>query len=180
MTTNNPSNERLDGIHGRPATPEEVAQRDGYVQGRTDESYTQNQMRAQDRAIAQSRANENAANGLMTGLLIALLAAGIGAALYFLTGDRTNVVPVSVPQTEKETVREKETTIIEREVQAPDVSLPDVQIDVPDVSLPDVNITNEAPAADAPAAEPATEPATKSVTEPAASEASGEATAETP
>lgn len=162
---NNPSDQGLEGVRGREATREEVARRDGYVQGRSDENYAQGTMRTQERMIAQERANDSAASGLLIGLLVALLAAGAGAALYFLTGDRTNVVPVSVPQVEKETTRE--TTIIEREVQAPDVSLPDVQVDVPDVNLPDVNITNEVPE---PAAEPEADSAPEPVAEPAAAE----------
>ena len=145
----------MSGIHGRPATPEEVAQRDGYVQGRSDEHYVQRNLRDQERVVAQSRANDNAASGLVFGLIIALLAAGIGAAFYFLSGDRTDVVPVAVPQIQKETTTEKETTVIERDSQ-PAVNLPDVQVNVPEVNVPDVNITNQTPAA--PAAEPVAEP----------------------
>lgn len=157
---NNPSAQGLSGVSGREATREEIARRDGYVQGRNDENYAQGALRTQERMIAQERANDSAASGMLVGLLIALLAAGAGAALYFFTGDRTNVVPVAVPQVEKETT--KETTIIEREVQAPEVSLPDVQVDVPEVNLPDVDI-NEA-------SEPVAEPEAKSEPEPAATE----------
>lgn len=173
MTTHNPDNENLSGVRGRPATPEEVAQRNGYVKGRSDEYATQNQMRAQERAIAQTHADNSAASGLLTGLLLAMLAAGVGAALYFLTGDRTNVTPAVAPQIERETVREKETTIIEREVSAPEVNIPDVRVNVPDVSLPDVNITNEAPAEEAApkAAEPAPAEAASEPQPEAASEA---------
>ncbi len=151
-----PSDQNLSGVRGREATPEEIAQRDGYVQGRTDENYVQQNLRGQERVIAQSRADDNAASGMLLGLFIALLAAGVGAALYFLGGDRT--APVAVPQIQKETTIEKETTIIEKDNSQPAVELPDVQVDVPDV-----NITNEAPAepaaqpeaaAPAPAAEP--------------------------
>ena len=111
--------------------------------------------------MLQSRADDNAASGLLLGLFIALLAAGVGAALYFLSGDRT--APVAVPQIQKETTTEKETTIIERDNSQPAVEPPDVQVNVPEVSVPevsapevnvpDVNITNEIPAE--PAAEPA-------------------------
>ncbi len=148
-TDNHPSDQNLDGVRGREATPEEIAQRDGYVRGRTDENYVQQNLRGQERGIAQSRADDNAASGLLLGLFIALLAAGVGAALYFLSGDRT--APVAVPQIQKETTTEKETTIIERDNSQPAVELPDVQVDAPDV-----NITNEVPAE--PAAEPAAEP----------------------
>lgn len=152
INNNNPSDPNISGVQGRPATPEEIAQRDGYVKGRTDEHYVQNNLRDQDRAVVQSRANDSAASGLVFGLIIALLAAGVGAAFYFLSGDRSNIVPVAVPQIEKETTTEKETTVIERESPQAPVSLPDVQVDVPDV-----NITNETPAAPAPEAAPALE-----------------------
>lgn len=174
MAATNSGSERLDNVQGRPATPEEVARRDGYVQGRNDEYVTQNQVRMQEHTVARTQSDNSAASGLLTGLLIASMAAGIGAALYFLMGDRTNVVPVSAPQIERETVREKETTVIEREAPTPDVSMPDVQIDVPDVSMPEVNITNEAPAEAAPAeaapaeAAPAPEAPAESEPQPAA------------
>lgn len=171
---NNPSHQNLDGVSGREVTPEEIAQRDGYVRGRSDENSVQNSLRGQDRAVAQAQANDNAASGLVFGLIIALLAAGVGAAVYFLSGDRT--APVAVPQIERQTTTEKETTIIEKDSPAPAVSLPDVQIDVPQVeapAVPDINITNQEPAAPAadPVAEPAAEPpaeiAPEAVGEPA-------------
>jgi len=163
-TNDNLSDPSLSGVKGRAATPEEAARRDGYVKGRNDENYTQSNLRAQERVVAESRSrareNDSAASGMLLGLIVALIAAGVGAALYFLTGDRTNsVVPVAVPQIEKETT-EKETTIIEREVSAPPVSLPDVQVDLPDVNVPDINVTNEASAPES-AAEPAAEPEPK-------------------
>ena len=168
---NNPSNENLDGVHGRPATPEEIAQRDGYVQGRNDENYAQRNLRDQERVVTQARANDSAASGMVFGLLIALLAAGVGAAFFFLSGDRTPA-PVAVPQIEKEKVTEKETTIIEKQAPAPAVSLPDVQVDVPEVEVPDINIQNEAPepaAQEPPAPEPAAQEAPAEAA-PAASE----------
>ncbi|MFK8185609.1 MAG: hypothetical protein AB8B99_19710 [Phormidesmis sp.] len=141
MTVNNtPNNKSLSGVTGRDASAGEVAQHNGYVRGRNDEYAVQRQARAQERTIAQSQANSSATSGLLAGLLLALLAGGIGAAVYFLAGDHNLPNPIAVPQTEKETVREKETTIIEREVPSPDVSLPDVQIEIPDVSLPDVSL----------------------------------------
>ena len=179
MTINNPSETNMNGVHGRPATPEEIAQRDGYVQGRNDEHSVQRNLRDQERVIAQSRANDNAASGLVFGLIIALLAAGIGAAFYFLSGDRTDVVPVAVPQIQKETTTEKETTVIERDSQ-PAINLPDVQVNVPEVNVPevnvpDVNITNQT--SPAPAAEPVAEPkaAPAPVAEPKAEAPAAEA-----
>lgn len=173
MTTpNNTSNSNISGVHGRAATPEEIARRDGYVQGRSDENYVQGSMRNQERAIARAEANDSAASGVLIGLSLAVLATLAGAAVYFITGDHTQVAPVAEPDIiERETVRENntETTIIERESAAPSPSVPDVQIDVPDVQLPDVNVTNEAPA------EPAAEP---KATEPEAAAPEAEAPAE--
>ncbi|MEL6813926.1 MAG: hypothetical protein AAFP03_03820 [Cyanobacteria bacterium J06598_3] len=146
---------------------EDAAKREAYVRGRNDENYVQKTVRSQERANAQRRVDESASSGVLVGMMIALLAAGVGAALYFLTGDRSNVVPVAAPQIEREVNNtEKETTIIEREVSVPDVSLPDVQVDIPDV-----NITNESPepaTAPEPIAEPAAE--SESVAAPAAAE----------
>jgi hypothetical protein len=157
--------QNLRGITGREATPEEVALRDGYVEGRNDEGYQQRDLRRQERAVVQAQANDQAASGMIFGLIVAVLAAGIGAAFYFLSGDRTNLVPVAVPQVQKET------TIIEKQspaapapaAPAPNVTLPDIRINVPEVKVPDVNITNEAPAQPAPAA-----PAPAAVEPPAA------------
>ncbi len=166
--------QNLHGITGREATPEEVALRDGYVEGRSDEGYQQRDLRRQERAVVQAQANDQASSGVIFGLIVAVLAAGIGATFYFLSGDRTNLVPVAVPQVQKET------TIIEKQSPAapapaaPNVTLPDVRINVPEVKAPDVNITNEAPpaqpsAAPAPAAPApaAPEPAAKVNPEPA-------------
>ncbi len=161
-SSNHPDNDNLDGVHGRPATPEEIAQRDGYARGRNDENYVQRNMREQERIIAQSRANDSAASGMVFGLVIALLAAGAGAAFFFLGGmgrDRPEITPAEAPQIQKEVI-EKETTIIER--QAPAVSLPDVQVDIPEIKVPDIDVTGESePAAEEPpaTAEPEAAPA---------------------
>lgn len=152
---NNLNDQPLPGVHGREATPEEIARRDGYVRGRSDETYVQGHLRNQERADAQARANDSAAGGMLFGIILAILAAGVGAVVYFLTGDRT--IPTPAPQVERERVIERETTIIERDNPAPAVELPDVQVDVPEVSLPDINITEEAPADSTEAPVPAAE-----------------------
>ena len=176
MAINNsdPANQDLSGVSGRPATPEEIAKREGYVQGRSDEDYVQRDLRSQEGAIAQSRSNDSAASGLIVGLLIALLAAGAGAAFYFLGGDRTPTAPATAPTVQKETIKEK--TIIEKQSPPPAVSLPDVKVTVPDVKVPDVNITNEVPpAAEAPpAAAPNATPDTSKATEQPAQQPAGQ------
>ncbi|MGB3765629.1 MAG: hypothetical protein WA947_03650 [Phormidesmis sp.] len=163
MAINNPNDPNIDGVKGREATPEEIARRDGYVQGRTDENYVQGAVRGQERVNAQAAANDGAASGLIVGLTIALLAAGIGAAVYFLSSPEPTPVAApeieQTPQVQKEVVREK--TIIERETPA-SAPAPDVNISVPETPTPDVNIINQEPA---PAAEPA--PASAPAPEPA-------------
>lgn len=141
---NNLNDQSLPGVRGREVTPEEVARRDGYVQGRSDESYVQGNLRSREREDARARANDSAASGMLFGIVLAVLAAGTGVAVYFLAGDRAIQTPV--PQVERERVIERETTVIERENSAPAIELPDVQVDVPEVNLPDVNLTEEAPA----------------------------------
>lgn len=135
-----PSENKLEGVQGREATPEEIARRDAYRQGRSDANYAQNQLRNQEQAAAYAREESSAASGVVVGLLIALLAGAVGVALYFLTGSRSNPVPATAPTIERESVIERETTVIERDNPAPDVSLPDVQVEVPEVSVPDVNV----------------------------------------
>lgn len=148
MAINNEADEQnLEGVHGRVATPEEVAQRDGYVQGRQDEHYVQRELREYDKVIAQSRAKDNAASGVVFGIAIAIAAAAVGVAAYFLLANErtTDLAPTVAPPTQQDTLIDREPTI-EQPSPAPPVSLPDVQIDVPDVNAPDVDTTNEAPA----------------------------------
>ncbi len=173
----NPAHRNLEGVSGRPATPEEIAQRDGYVRGRSDENYLQGNLREQERLVAPVQTDDSAANGMVLGIIIALLAAGVGAAVYFLSGDRT--APVAAPVIERPTVTERETTIIERDNPVPAVTVPDVQVpevQVPDVQVevPDINITNEGPA------EPVETPTTEPIPAEAAPEAAPEATSEPP
>lgn len=157
-------NPNIDGVRGREATPEEIARRDGYVQGRNDENVMQGTARSRERAAAQAAANDSAASGLIVGLIIALLAAGVGAAVYFMARpEPTPVVAPEVdrePQVQREIIREKETTVIERD-NSTSAPAPDVNISVPETPAPDVNIINQEPepAAAEPAAEPASEPA---------------------
>lgn len=187
MTTNynEPDNQNLSGVKGRRATPEEVARRDGYVQGRKDENslnYTLNH-----RQVATQERADGVANGVIIGLIVALLAGGIGAALYLLSSER-NVVPVSVPgsnETRTEIklpdVNVEAPDVKVPEVRLPDVQVPDVNVQVPEVQMPDVNVTNQVPSAtdetmpaepgtktDSPAASSeAQEPVAEPVAEPA-------------
>ncbi len=163
-------------VQGRPATREEVAYRDGYVNGRTIEERQQYNHRTAERIRTEQNARTREANsasaGLLTGLLLALLAIGAGGLVYYLTQDSepaTTEAPVKTPV-------ERETTIIERTVEntrevvrdAPDVELPDVQMPDVNIQVPETAPAETAPAETAPAAEIA-EPAPEAA-EPATAE----------
>lgn len=172
MAIKNPENPNLDNVRGRDATPEEIARRDGYVQGRNDENYVQGNARNQERAAAQAAANDSAASGMIVGMVIALLAAGTAAVVYFATRE-PEVVPAvtpqeqETPQLQREIIRERNTTVIERDNSSP-APAPEVNVEVPETPAPDVNITNEAPAP-----EPAAAPEPEAVPEPEAAPADG-------
>jgi hypothetical protein len=133
-----PNNNQTEGdraqstVTGRAATSEEVAFRNGYVNGRSTE---------RDRAIRyeQQRANAQANNGVATGLTISLLLVAVaglfGAIAYSLTG------PSNPTETTVETAPEPEpvenTTIIDRTIERTQEVVPAP----PEVNLPDVNIT---------------------------------------
>jgi hypothetical protein len=102
----------------RPATRDEVAYRDGYVQGKSVEQLQQRRMRAREADIyaTEARVRENnGASGVLIGFLLALIAAVIGGILYFANDDAGNVQPVDnqPPATETPT---QDTTIIERTI----------------------------------------------------------------
>lgn len=146
MTNNNKTHMNDNTVKGRPASPEEVAYRDGYIRGRATEDQAQNQQRHMDdiraEQMAQARANESASSGLLAGLLIAIIAACIGGGAYYFTRD-------TEPATTEAPV-ERETTIIERTVEnnreiiqnPPEVNLPDIQVPEVDVTVPETPLTN--------------------------------------
>ena len=109
-----------------PTPSEAAAKREGYIQGRTDESYVQNVARTRARFIDRVQIRESSGTGVIFGLVIAGLALAIGGLFYVANMDRGGSVPVVLP----------------------DAAVPDVQVDVPDVdvSAPDVNVTTEVPA----------------------------------
>lgn len=96
---------------------EEAARRQGYVEGRQDESFVQAQ-----RPVVTTDSSSGSAAGLILGLLIAGLAIGI-AAFAFLGNGREQ--PVSVPDVNNTVT---------------DIELPDVDVEVPDVQAPDVDV----------------------------------------
>lgn len=126
-----------------PTPSEAAAKREGYIQGRSDESYVQSV--ARDRALVADRVQvrESSGTGVIFGLVVAGLALAIGGLFYVANMDRGGSTPVVLPEVDSDIT----------EVELPDVQVdvPDVQVDVPEVSDLDVNVTDEAPA------EPATE-----------------------
>ena len=114
-----------------PTPSEAAAKREGYVQGRSDESYVQNVARDHARAVDRVQVRESSGTGIIFGLIVAGLAAAIGGFFYIANMDRGGSTPVVLPEVDTDITN---------------VELPDVQVDVPEVSTPDINITNETPA----------------------------------
>ncbi|NJN86586.1 MAG: hypothetical protein HC881_10080 [Leptolyngbyaceae cyanobacterium SL_7_1] len=151
MTRDKNINARPDGsIHARPATPDEVAYRDGYAQGRTKEQAAQSAYRRVEYENQRLREDNSAANGAVNGVVIGLVLASlvgaIAGAFYFLSQNPT-VAPVpeapqAQPAAPQPPVVERQTTVIERtvdrvrEVQPPTV--PEVEVTIPAPELPAV------------------------------------------
>lgn len=154
--TQNPNEPYIDPntVKGRPATSEEQAYRDGYVSGRVNEDRAQANLRIQRDADSRARASNDAASGLLIGVLVALIAAAIGGIAFYLSRD------TAVPETQAPT--ENNTVIETPQVEPPEVEVPDVN-----VTVPDVNITApEAPAPEAPVNEAPSEPVEAAPPEP--------------
>jgi cytoskeletal protein RodZ len=118
-----------------------TAYRDGYMQGRVSEQRLQEEnLRVRD--------NDNAARGLMIGIVLTSLAGLIIGLLFFLTQRNETPVPTSSPvapsaaPANPQQNRESRTTIIERNnttrevvpVPQEPVVVPDVNVNVPDTS----------------------------------------------
>lgn len=103
----------------RPATDNEVAYRDGYVQGKSVEQVQQHRMRARESDIyareTRLRENNGASSGVLIGFLLALIAAVVGGILYFANNDAGDVQPVNNQPPATETPNQ-DTTIIERTI----------------------------------------------------------------
>lgn len=157
----------LQSVTGRKVTADEVAYRNGYVQGRSIEMQAHDKAMAHERHRAQRAADNNLATGLLLGLLVTGVAGIVGGIVYFYNPQNATA-PVEAPEavTETETAPtqvENNTTIIERTIErtreivpAPsEISLPDVEI-----NLPSGNTAEPAPADESTApteAAPATE-----------------------
>jgi hypothetical protein len=175
---NNPNNRDFQqSINARPATNDELAYRDAYVQGKVAEQREQDRRRALDARIYQENARLRADNGVSTGLVLGLVlaavAAVIGGALYVYSdaGDGSIVAPVTPEATTPEPA--SDTTIIERTIERTQEVVPAPS----DITLPDVNVNVTPPPAPQPNPAPeAVEPTTAPVDgEPASPEAQPEA-----
>ncbi|MEO1093808.1 MAG: hypothetical protein AAFX01_02765 [Cyanobacteria bacterium J06638_28] len=153
---NQDSNETsLQSVTGRKATADEVAYRNGYVQGRSIEMQAHDRAAAYERRRAQKAADNSLTTGLLLGLLITGVAGIVGGIIYFYNPQSTTA-PVAAPETTPETETtpaqvENNTTIIERTIErtreivpAPsDISLPDVEINRPSGNTTEPTPTDE-------------------------------------
>lgn len=159
MTTENHNFKK--SIKGRQATPQEVAYRDGYVQGKVNEYHEQRYRRAKDAQIHEHRArvreNESAASGLLLGLLLAAILGTAGAIFYFMGRDSVeppviNPEPAQ-PESNQSNAEPGNTTIIERTVERTEraaprsstVDLPDVNVQLPNPTEAEATQTTPAP-----------------------------------
>ncbi|MBD2022055.1 hypothetical protein H6F43_17900 [Leptolyngbya sp. FACHB-36] len=141
---------RPEAVTSQPVTPNRTAYRDGYVQGRSVEQH-------RTEVSQEIRDNDNAARGLIMGILLTGLV-GLGvAATYFLTQrneapvNRTIVVPSAAPSpAQSPQVRDR---IIERDRVVP------VPVPQEPAPAPNVNITVPSPAPQAPASSAPTQTA---------------------
>ena len=113
-------------IKGRPATPDEVAYRDGYVQGRVAQD------NAQRAAHARAQADSSAANGFLWGLLVVVIAVTAGGVFYYM--GRGDIESPETPEVNVETPDAPDVTNINLE--APE--LPEINVETPE--LPEVNV----------------------------------------
>lgn len=139
-------------IHSRKATPDEVAYRDGYVEGQSSErSQALRDQYARDQyAREQIRESNGVANGMLIGLSLAVIAGLVASAFYFVNRSESPApqTPVTAPASPQP--QQRNTTIIERTIErtreaAPDVQVPDVQINVPEPAAPTTQDSQPAP-----------------------------------
>jgi hypothetical protein len=149
-------------VMGRKATAEEVAFRDGYVNGRSAQDRSRAVQNQRDRASA--RTDDGIATGLTISFLLVATAGIVGAIAYSVTGP-SNPAPTVETTPEPGQV---ENTIIDRTIERtqevlpapPRVNWPDVNIILPAGESPQPANTESDPNAPAPKAdESSAEPA---------------------
>lgn len=161
-------------VNSRPVTPDEVAYRDGYVQGKSAEQLEVDRRRAIDARRHEENARLRADNGVSTGVILgfvlAAIAAIFGGVLYLYNNNDSPspIAPTPDATTPEATSPEptNETTIIERTIERTQEVIP---APAPSrVEPPQINVeVAPAPApAPAPAAAPAPAPAPDSQAQP--------------
>jgi hypothetical protein len=145
MTQERSINSRPDNsTNARRATPDEVAYRDGYAQGRRNEQTVQSAYRQVEYENQRIREDNSAASGVVVGLVLASLVGALAGVFYFLSQSSTVAPAPEAPQAQpaapQPPVVERQTTVIERtvdrvrEVEPP--AVPEVEINVPAPELP--------------------------------------------
>jgi hypothetical protein len=86
-----PNDTLQDEVNARPATEDELAYREGYVQGRNEERFEQ----VED--LQQSREAKSVGAGAIIGVLMATVAGLVLAMLYLTPRQQTGVVPAGAP-----------------------------------------------------------------------------------
>lgn len=176
-----PQQTNLQGsTNARPATRNEVAYRNGYVQGQNakDRNLAAEERLAHERArydLQASRDNENAARGLLLGIFVMALLGLVGGALFLFNQREENNLPTIIPVPQNNQPQnqaappspKQETTIIERTIDrtqevipvpAPQPQQPAEQ-PAPQAPNIDINIPNPVQQSGGEAQQPAEAPA---------------------
>ncbi|MBD2105840.1 hypothetical protein [Nodosilinea sp. FACHB-13] len=163
----NPRNRDFDtSINARPATPDEVAYRDGYVSGKSTEQLEQERRRTEEARIYEENARLRADNGISTGLILGMVLAAVAAivgAVAYVYSDANDgrIIPVPQAPAPEAPAPEptNETTIIERTIErtqeaVPVPTAPAPSAPAPAVQPPDINVELNNPVAPAPSEAP--------------------------
>lgn len=160
----NPRNQDFDtSINARPVTKDEVAYRDGYVNGKSTEQLEQERRRAEEARIYEENARLRADNGVSTGLILGVVLAAVavvvGAVAYvYSDANDGRLIPVPQAPAPEAPAPEptNETTIIERTIERTQEAVPVPTAPAPTVEPPDINVELNNPVAPAPSAAPET------------------------
>ena len=144
--------------NGRGDYSRSTSYRDGYIHGQNSECDLQEETRVRE-------ANNNAANGLLTGVALTVLLGLVGGTAFFLTQrpepTAPTIVPVPASNSNTPTQSKQNTTIIERTIEKTKEVAPSPQPSTP----PQININVPASPSSQPQA-----PEAQSQSAPAASE----------
>ena len=149
-------------VRGRMVTPEEVAYRDGYVQGQVREDRLHRQELRLRQEQQRAAANSNTTAGVFFGVLIFIVTALVGGTFWAIARNSSDTAPApQSPETlDQSETPQSETTIIER--------TREIVPSVPEVVQPDIDITLPAPDPAESVPEAQSEPPADAVTPPEA------------